>query len=904
MRTGRFLLGGSFLLLLLAGAATGTAAAGQNSGTGAESASCALTVADVVNMESVVDFDISPSGSQAAWVKFSPDSGQNRMVGSIYLRSFSDTAVIRLTRGPHDAHSPRFSPDGSALAFITRGRDKGSKVFLYDLKGGAPRELIAVKAGISSYAWRGREEILFTAPEDSTFRESRLRKNKDDVIVVADQVHFKPVRLFSLKIKTRKLERLTVNPGVIREFAVSPDGKWAVTSEMTDINYPYDHRIPPTQFLLDLSSGERVEIFSAPHLDPSGFKWSPEGGGFYCRRTVSSDSSDSYVGITQLYYCELPGGKLRPVTGFWANGMGGSYFPMDGGVLVNLAAGSRNRPAWIKKGSRDFKETLLDPPPPGQIRLLAAQGGGDWILYLAADASTVPEVRAARLKKGRLQEEKPFISLNDPLRKKWLARSEVIKWVGARQETVEGILYYPRGYQSGTRYPLVVSLHGGPAGADIDFFSERWSNYPHLLSARGTFILKVNYHGSGNFGLEWVESIKGHYYEYEVPDILSGIDYLVQKGLVDEGRVGIMGWSNGSILAIECCLRSEIFKVLCAGAGDVNWTSDYGNCAFGAGFDNAYFGGPPWERPETYIEKSPLFRLPGMKTPTLIMFGTEDTNVPTQQGWEHFRALQQIGKAPVRFLLFPGAGHGPVKLSHRKRKMEEELAWFDRWFFDSYRPQNEAFDEESPLGWALARAELKRSEGLLGELSEGILAPETAAFRKMFVGRYEVTRAQFRQFDPTYAFPVGTGNYPANRITISQAQGYCDWLSEKTGRSFRLPSAEEMDLLLAAVESQLEEENNLEYWTGHTLTPDEMELIAENIARLEESRLLLTEAALFKPLGKEGIYDLGGNVAEWTVDKQGGGLVRGISAVSSRDPRNSYSPPGERYTGFRVVEER
>ncbi len=135
------------------------------------------------------------------------------------------------------------------------------------------------------------------------------------------------------------------------------------------------------------------------------------------------------------------------------------------------------------------------------------------------------------------------------------------------------------------------------------------------------------------------------------------------------------------------------------------------------------------EIPDIYIEKSPLFRMHTMKTPTLIMFGTRDTS---EQGWEHFRAMQQAGVAPVRFILFPGAGHGPTKLSHRKRKMNEELAWIDRYLLGEEKEINEAFDEMSPLAYGLKKAEAKRSGHLLGELvndaSGGVLVPETAEF--------------------------------------------------------------------------------------------------------------------------------------------------------------------------------
>jgi hypothetical protein len=126
-----------------------------------------------------------------------------------------------------------------------------------------------------------------------------------------------------------------------------------------------------------------------------------------------------------------------------------------------------------------------------------------------------------------------------------------------------------------------------------------------------------------------------------------------------------------------------------------------------------------------------------MKTTTLIMFGTRDTSVPTSQGWEHFGAMHKSKAAPVRFILFPGAGHGPTKLSHRKRKMHEELAWIDRYLLGEEKPVNEAFDETSPLAYELKKAGAARLGRLLGEMvsvvgkdaSEGILAPRRRSLR-------------------------------------------------------------------------------------------------------------------------------------------------------------------------------
>ena len=183
-----------------------------------------------------------------------------------------------------------------------------------------------------------------------------------------------------------------------------------------------------------------------------------------------------------------------------------------------------------------------------------------------------------------------------------------------------------------------------PLGTDMDVFDDSWAYYPNIMAQKGAFVLEPNYHGSANYGQAFAESIKGKYYELEVPDILAGVDALIAKGWVDPDKLGTIGWSNGGILSIALTTWTKRFKAAGIGAADVNWTSDYGNCSFGVSFDNYYFKGAPWDQLEHYIQKSPLFYLKDMKVPTIIFHGTEDTSVPYEQGWEYYRASSRSAR--------------------------------------------------------------------------------------------------------------------------------------------------------------------------------------------------------------------------------------------------------------------
>ncbi|MCD6380087.1 prolyl oligopeptidase family serine peptidase [bacterium] len=884
-----------------------------------------LTVSDVVNRESVSEFNVSSGGLWAAWVKSVSDSSLDRQKQQIIVSNLENESKFSLSSIKGDSYSPRFSPDDSILAFIKNMQGKKAQIYLYNMTGGDPKKLTSSKTGIKYFKWAGNENIIYLAGEDSTFREKQLSKRKDITVVVADQKHYSPVRLFLINRKTKKIQRLTTNNGQITEFAPSPDGRWIVFNLSYDINYDYNHKNPPRQYLLDLSqkrcslsnktheeekAGQEqgnnhkylTEICTGPFVNPFTYKWDSKSAGFYCVRNISSDSTSGYVNIQKLFYFRVKDRSLRKVRINDRNGLGRNYFVRDDGIIVSLADGVRDRIVFARRKGMNYEEYHLESRNGRPLTPLAAGRDSDMFIYLVSDASHLPAIISSKLKRNKLTNRREVYLLNGEYGKRFLARSEVIRWTGALDETVEGILYYPKGFEEGKSFPLIVSLHGGPAGTDMDFFSERWSNYPHMLSARGAFVLKVNYHGSGNYGLNWVESIKGHYYEFEVPDILKGIDFLIKKGLVDPDKIGIMGWSNGSILAIQCCMESDRFKVLCAGAGDVNWTSDYGNCRFGAGFDNAYFGGTPWNNTETYISKSPIFKMEKLLTPTLIMFGTKDTSVPTEQGWEQFRAMQQIGKAPVRFILFPGSTHGPRKLSYQKRKITEELAWFDKYLFKTFLEENEALAPDSPLFAELKKLDIKKSGTLYGYQTGGILVPETANFTEIRIGKFEVTRAQFNEYHSNYKYSPGKGNYPANNISLEQARQYCRWLSQKTGRTFRLPTESEMKRLLESASPKLDSENNLNFWAGYPPNPDEVTMLKEEIEKIEKRHLLLSEVGSFNPAGGK-FYDLGGNVSEWVVTSSGEGKAFGLSAVSNPDKKCIVAPAPARYTGFRVCEE-
>jgi hypothetical protein len=371
---------------------------------------------------------------------------------------------------------------------------------------------------------------------------------------------------------------------------------------------------------------------------------------------------------------------------------------------------------------------------------------------------------------------------------------------------------------------------------------------------------------------------------------------------VHPDSIATAGWSNGAILSTALTVANPArYKAAIIGAGDVEWISDWGNVDFGAAFDNYYFGASPLEDPQRYIELSPYFKLPDVRTPTLLFTGTEDRNVPPSQSWSHFRALQQLGNTETRLVLFPGEPHGLGKLAHQRRKVEEEMRWLDRFLWGRADTTRMALADGSPLAGLLGLSDVARDGALLGRRVNGVLVPETVTRDSLEVGRFEVTRAQWKEFDASYAIEPGTGNYPITDVTFDRAQAYAAWLAQQTDRAFRLPTAAEREKLGGGTSG-----NTLDWWAGYAPNPDDVERLGALIATLPGSAPLLREAGstTADATGTPTIHDLAGNVAEWTVGTDGKGELAGGSADRPKDGTARKSDAAPAYRGLRIVARR
>ena len=876
------------------------------------------TPEEIIHTKSVGAPTYSPDGTKILWSKRTGLKKDDRFVSKLYLTHLNvmrdgQPLTVQFTQGTSSDYNGIFSKDGDWVYFLS-SRDKGKKLWRMSVYGGEPEKVHEFKNGISGMRWLGDDELAFTAREGKSLYDLTNEKNKDNTQIIEDSAHWNPTRVYAFHVKDKKIRRLTNKKHRVSQFAVSRDGNYLVTGRTMSLHNATDGQPKDEITLYNLASGSHQVILSKIN-EPGSFQFAPDNSGFYFLSTTTSDEKWSGAGKLELYYYNLSNDQYAKVPLNWNNGMAYSYHLAGNHVIAALANGPLKKIGVYQKNGNTWTERALDfGDMKEHVSVQAVSEDGRKIAFNHSTAMKLPRWFSASFNVSRrgsisLANQVEFVKLNDNLKKKPVARAEIIYWEGALGEQVNGILYYPKGYEQGKKYPLILSIHGGPTGVDQDSWSERWSTYPQIYTDKGAFVLKPNYHGSGLHGQEFAESIKkGKYYELDQIDLFNGIQHLKARGMVDMDKLGLMGWSNGAILTTWMTLKyPDMFKVAAPGAGDINWTSDYGTCRFGVTFDQYYFGGAPWDDMngkhynEWYIQNSPIFEIEKIKTPTIIFHGSEDRAVPRDQGWEYYRGLQQVGKAPVKFLWFPGQPHGLQKITHQLRKMNEEIKWIDKYLFGEEEEVNEAYKKESPLATALEISSAGTVNGVFGIETQGKLIPEfkSIAQDSTSIARFELTNAQYAAFDNNHSYHATMANYPVYDLTKEQVEDYVSWLNGLGLGTFRLPNKKEGEALHKKAAGLASKENTLNYWSGYAINK-------EDAAQLTDK---LGEANLIKPVGsfsavkiKEAkIFDLGGNVAEYYVD--GEELkVYGYDAHTFVDPYDRANNPSK-MIGVRLIKE-
>jgi dipeptidyl aminopeptidase/acylaminoacyl peptidase len=607
------------------------------------------------------DVAISKDGGSVAWSERARNAKGMDVLGRVYVSSPAGTKPRRLSAaaGGKDAKEKdaAFSPDGSRVAFVSDGGSPGqSQIWVAETKAGAPRKLTNVKGQLDHLLWSpDGGSIAFLFVEGSTQETGALVAYKRDSGVVAEKPEMQRIAIADAKtgaVRTVSPEKLFVY-----DYDWSPDGR-AFAAEAA-VGSGTDNYWLAELYVVDAASGEARSIWK-PKLQIAWPRFSPDGKWVAAIHGIMSDQGSD-------------GGDVWVV-------------PVEGGEAKNLTPdmpASAKTIAWRSDGTVQFGENVdgeggvarVDPRsgkveslwrgPQGIHKIECAPGGA---CAAALDGfSTPPEVYA-----GQPGAWKAVTSINAGAKSFWgEARSLHWKSDGA---TVQGWLLPPRDPNPNAKHPMIVLAHGGPSGLSVASWPTRWTA---VLPSQGYYVFLPNPRGSFGFGEAFTAGNVKDFGGGDLRDIMTGVDEVLRAAPIDPRRVGITGWSYGGYMAMWAVTQTDRFAAAVAGAGIASWQSYYGQNKIDT-WMLPFFGASVYEDPKVYAKSSPIEFIKNAKTPTLVLHGERDSEVPTPQGYEFWHALKTLG-VPTELVIYTDEGHGIRDPKHQLDIVERSVAWFDKY---------------------------------------------------------------------------------------------------------------------------------------------------------------------------------------------------------------------------------
>ncbi|MGC1089981.1 MAG: S9 family peptidase, partial [Candidatus Acidiferrum sp.] len=613
---------------------------------------------------------ISPDGKKVAWVEHViTKHGASTGDTVIFVEDLgSKNPPKRISASANDAiHSEgsvAWSPDSRKIAFLSDA-EKADQLQLYvaGAAGGPAHKLTQVKGFLSAPGWSpDGKTIALLFIENATRASGPLVAETHETGEIKDS--FYEQRLALVDVATGKLRQISPADTYIYEYDWSPDGRrFAVTAALGNGD---DNWFIAELYTLDAASGLMKSIYK-PSMQISNPAWSPDGQRIAFIGGLMSDEAS--VG-GDIYTIPAIGGDATDITpdmkasASWLswtpeeNIIFGEYLEGDSGLAaLNPADGSK---------TELFREA-------GQVT------AGAWgvNLSLSRDAKKSAVIRSSfgappEVWAGSTGSWTQVTQRNKEIRPGW-GEAKSIRWKNGHFD-VQGWLLYPRNFDPAKKYPVVVRVHGGPAAAVLSDWPGP-ADYAVPLSAAGYFVLQPNPRGSYGQGEAFTRANVKDFGYGDFKDIMDGVDEAIRVAPVDPNRLGICGWSYGGYMTMWAVTQTNRFKAAMAGAGLSNWQSYYGENLIDQ-WMIPYFGKSVYDDPEVYAKSSPINFIKKAKTPTLILVGDSDGEVPAPQSYEFWHALKTLG-VETQLVVYDREGHMFVNPKHRRDVVERTLAWFD-----------------------------------------------------------------------------------------------------------------------------------------------------------------------------------------------------------------------------------
>ncbi len=635
-----------------------------------------MTAEDVVTLKAVSNPQISPDGAEIVFVMSEADLKANESFSHIWIVPTGGGEPRRFTWSLKNESAPQWSPDGKWIAFVSNREGKRpsegegaskSQVWIIPAAGGEAQQLTDVKGGVSAagfggggYSWSpDSKKIAFVSPEPATDEELKRMKEKRDMIVVDKDI--KMSQLWVIDIASRQASQLTRDRLDATDPQWSPDG--TQIAYVTRPSPKADDGVLGDIMLVPASGGTPRKLTDNPGPDTSP-RWSPDG------RVIAylSGTKPQSGGQNDILLIPASGGQPRNLTEafdrnesnpvwsadgkliYFEAGVGTNTHlfavPADGGAVKAIIAGNR-----VVAGGRPSKDgkilvfTASDPLHPADVWMAGADGAG---------------ARALTKMNPQVDDFK-------------LGSSQAIRWKNSDGGEIEGMLVKPVDYQEGTKYPMIVEPHGGPAGVQSTRFNGTWQ----VMAGRGYVVLAPNFRGSDGSGRKHIEANVGKWGVVDFNDIMTGVDYVIAQGIADPDRLGVEGWSYGGYMSNFINTHSDRFKAAVPGAGMSNMASFFGTTDIQR-FTVYYMTGRPWEATEIYQRSSPISNVAKAKAPALILHGEADRRVPIEQGEQMYMALKKNG-IETEMVRYPREPHGFTEPNHQIDRIQRTVDWLDRF---------------------------------------------------------------------------------------------------------------------------------------------------------------------------------------------------------------------------------
>ena len=664
----------------------------------------ALTVDDFFAIQSVSNPRISPDGKWVAYTVRTTDLDKDKSETALWMAPTGggeEAEPWRLTAPGYSASSPRWSPDGKRLGFLssrkTGDEDAETQVWAFDLRGGDAQPLTEVEQGVDGFEWSpdGQRLLLeITDPKPEQLLEESERAKKKPEPHVIDRLQFKAdyrgyldrrrSHLYVQDLEGGKqnaaLTQITSGDYDDSQGIWSPDGKLiAFVSNRTaepDGNSNSDLWIVSADNT-DLGKTMR-RLTSNPGADYSP-AWSPDGE--YLAYVTVTQPDLIWYAIQQLAVVPAAGGEARILTEkldrnvsrpTFAPDSRSIYFLLEdsgerhlariaagGGKVTRPVAGQRAVTRYSLSQSGTAAVLASEPHLPSEIFLASGEG--------LSQLTHVNREVLAGLTLGKV--------LN-------------IHYPSADGTEIEAFVTLPPDYDHRLTYPMILRPHGGPvAQYDFGFHFES-----QLFAANGYVVLRPNPRGSSGYGHDFSVAIFADWGNKDTQDVLAGVDHLIEKGYADPDRLGVGGWSYGGMLTNYVITTTDRFKAAISGSSEVLYIANYGHDHYQLQWEKEL--GLPWESREKWERISPFNRVEKITTPTLVMCGALDWNVPVQNSEQLYQALRRLGRT-TQLVVYPGEHHGIRKPTFQKDRLERYLDWYARHVKGEAPVADESVDTDS-----------------------------------------------------------------------------------------------------------------------------------------------------------------------------------------------------------------